>query len=74
MSGVHGHLVGHLVRRGMDAAQAHFQRPSPEQMDRLQHDAELYEKAGATMKIEDWEMLPVVFTALLTILVVASVC
>ena len=71
MSVVHGHVLGHLVRRGVDAAQAHFQ-VSPETMAKLQHDAELYEKTGA--EIHDWEMLPVAFTALITILVLVSVC
>lgn len=70
MSGVHGHVLGHLVRRGVDAAQAHFQ-VSPETMAKLQHDAELYEKTGAEM--HDWEMLPVLATAVLTILILASV-
>ncbi|KAF2169482.1 hypothetical protein M409DRAFT_52717 [Zasmidium cellare ATCC 36951] len=70
MSGVHGHVLGHLVRRGVDAAHAHFQ-VSPDTMAKLQHDAELYEKTGA--EIHDWEMLPVLATAVLTILVLASI-
>lgn len=71
MSGVHGQVLHSIARRGLEAAQAHFQ-PSPDTMSKLQHDAELYEKTG--QEINPWEMLPVVITAIITLLVVASVC
>ncbi|EME83373.1 uncharacterized protein MYCFIDRAFT_211317 [Pseudocercospora fijiensis CIRAD86] len=75
MSGVHGHVIGHLARRGYDAAQAYFHevRVSAEQMAQLQQDAELYEQAGPAMEIKPYEMLPVLITAFLTILLVASI-
>ncbi|KXT16615.1 hypothetical protein AC579_6673 [Pseudocercospora musae] len=70
MSGVHGHIIGHLARRGYEA---HFHGVSPEQMAQLQKDAELYDQAGPAMEVKPYEMLPVIITALLTILLVASV-
>lgn len=73
MSGVHGHILGHIVRRGVEAAQSHFTGVSPERLAQLQHDAELYDQAGPAMEVKPYEMLPVVITAFLTILLLASV-
>ena len=73
MSGIHGHLFNHLARRGFEAVQTHFQQPSPEYMQQLQHDAELYENAGPQMEVKPAEMLPVLITGLITLLIVASV-
>lgn len=70
MSGVHGAAIGHLVRRGVEAAQAHFNDPYVQQ---LKSDAELYEQSGPQGEIHDYEMLPVVITAIITLLVVASI-
>lgn len=83
MSGVHGAFVGHLVRRGMMAAHEHFQGMhgmmrggmgmSNETMDRLHHDAQLYENAGPENEIKPQELLPVFITAFIALLVIVSV-
>lgn len=73
MSGVHGQVLQHLVKRGVEAAQSHFAGPKQEYMQQLQHDAELYDQAGPEMEVTPWEMLPIVITGLLTMLLVASV-
>lgn len=69
----HGQAVGHLVRRGVSAAQEHFTGASAEYIQQLQHDSELYEKAGPEMEVNPMEMLPVLITALITIFIVASI-
>ena len=75
MSGVQGAFVHHVVRRGLSAAQEHFQSgPSEETMNQLQHDAGLYEAAGPEKAINPMEMLPVVLTGIVMLLLVASVC
>lgn len=83
MSGVHGAFIGHLVRRGMMAAHEHMQGMhgmmhggmgmSNETMERLQHDAHLYENAGRENEIKPQELLPIFITALLALLLMASV-
>jgi len=70
MSGVHGAAIGHLVRRGLEVAQARFSDPY---VQTLKDDAALYESTGDEGKIHDYETLPVVITALLTFLIVASI-
>lgn len=74
MSGVQGHILGHLAKRGYEAAQQHIRGPSPDMMAKLQHDAQLYDQSGPEMEVSGWEMLPVIVTGFLTLLLVASVC
>ncbi|KAH9838927.1 hypothetical protein Tdes44962_MAKER01778 [Teratosphaeria destructans] len=73
MSGVHGALIGHLARRGFEAAQNQFKGPSAEEMSKLQQDAQLYENAGPDMAVEPWELLPVIITGLVTLVLIASI-
>ncbi|EME46556.1 hypothetical protein DOTSEDRAFT_70537 [Dothistroma septosporum NZE10] len=73
MSGVHGQVLGHLVKRGVEAAQAHFSAPKNEYMQQLQHDAEAYDKAGPEMEVQFWELLPVIITGVVTMLLLASI-
>lgn len=73
MSGIHGQIFGHLAKRGYEAAQGHLRGPSPEMMAKLQQDAHLYQHSAPEMEVQPWEMLPVVVTAFLTLLLVASV-
>lgn len=73
MSGVHGQILGHLAKRGYEAAQHHMRGPSPEMMAKLQHDAQMYEHSGPQMEVKPWEMLPVIVTGFLTLLLIASV-
>ncbi|KAF2765644.1 hypothetical protein EJ03DRAFT_391410 [Teratosphaeria nubilosa] len=73
MSGVDGAFIGHLARRGFEAAQKHFQGPSAEEMGKLQHDAQLYENAGPAMAVGPWELLPVVITGIFTLILIASI-
>lgn len=64
-----GHLVGHIVRRGVQhltAKQQHIQQ--------LEQDAELYENAGPEMEVKPLEMLPVILTGLAALFVIWSVC
>jgi hypothetical protein len=70
MSAVNGAL-GHIVRRGVEHAQNHFHGISPEQMAQLQQDAELYENTGT--EVNPMEFLPVVITAIITLLLIASI-
>lgn len=69
----HGQAVGHMVRRGVSAAQEHFTGASAEYMQQLQHDSELYENAGPEMEVNPMEMLPVLVTALVTLFIIASI-
>ncbi|CAK3932711.1 hypothetical protein DOTSEDRAFT_70537 [Lecanosticta acicola] len=73
MSGVHGQVLGHLVRRGYETAQAHFTSVDREYIQRLKHDANLYDNAGPGMEVKPYEMLPVLITGIITIIVIASV-
>ncbi|KAJ6450746.1 hypothetical protein C8R45DRAFT_1083828 [Mycena sanguinolenta] len=62
-------MLNHIMKRGI----AHFQAATPEYMARLQEDAGLYEKAGLDMQVSPMEMLPVLFTAIVFFLVLASI-
>ncbi|USW53619.1 hypothetical protein Slin15195_G069380 [Septoria linicola] len=73
MSGVQGHILGHLAKRGYEAAQQHIRGGSPDMMAKLQHDAQLYDQSGPEMEVSGWEMLPVIVTGFLTLLLVASI-
>ncbi|KAK3114496.1 hypothetical protein LTR53_007137 [Teratosphaeriaceae sp. CCFEE 6253] len=68
MSGIH---YGHLVRRGMEAAQNHFTGVDPAYLTKLQQDAELYEKSG--QEINPMEFLPVVITFIIGMALIASI-
>lgn len=69
MSGVHGQAISHMVRRGVQ----HFSGVSPEVMQKLQQDAQLYEQAGPEGEVNPMEFLPVVITAAIVMLLIASV-
>ena len=73
MSGLTGHALGHIVRRGVDAAQEHLSTVSSEHIQKLQQDAQLYEKAGAGSEIKPQEMLPILITGIIFVLLIASV-
>lgn len=73
MSGVHGQVLGHLVKRGYDAAQSHFSGASDDYIQQLKNDAQLYDNAGPEMEVKPQEMLPVFITALVTLIIIASV-
>jgi hypothetical protein len=69
MSGIHGQVLGHLVRRGYEA----LTTPDNRVIESLREDATLYDQAGPEMDVQPWEMLPVVVTAFLTMILVACV-
>lgn len=73
MSAVNGAFIGHVVKRGMHAAKHHFSGPSQEMMDQLNHDAELYEKAGPEMELNPSELLPVLITGFIALVIIASI-
>lgn len=64
MSGVHGQMLGHLVRRGVSAAQVHFSEAGPEPTD-----------GGKTITVDfnPREYLPVMIVGIITALLIASV-
>ncbi|KAK5126144.1 hypothetical protein LTR85_011500 [Meristemomyces frigidus] len=66
-------VLGHVVKRGVEAAQHHFSGPSQEMMDQLNHDAELYEKAGPEMQLNPRELLPVLITGFIALVIIASI-
>ena len=63
-----GHIVGHIVRRGVQHLTAKQQY-----VEQLEHDAELYDNAGPKAEIKPLEMLPVIITGLVALLVIWSV-
>ncbi|WPG99960.1 Hypothetical protein R9X50_00278300 [Acrodontium crateriforme] len=67
------HVVRHVMRRGVEAAHSHFQQASPEYIAKLQQDAELYEQAGPEMELSPEQFLPVLITAIIAVLIMASV-
>lgn len=65
MSGVHGQVFGHLVRRGMSAAQVHLSEagnPGSEP------------EKDVVMTFDPQEYLPVMIVVVITALLIASVC
>lgn len=70
MSGIHGQAIGHLVRRGIQAAT----NPNEQRIQQLQVLAQKYEEAGPAMEVKPWEVLPVVITGIVFMLLLASVC
>lgn len=73
MSGVHGQVLSHVVRRGVAVAQEHFTGASAKTIEKLQHDAALYDAAGPEMDMDPSEFLPVILTGLLILVFLASV-
>ena len=66
-----GHLVGHLVRRGVQHAQQHFSKQ--QYVEKLEKDAQLYEDAGPDGEIKPREFLPVLITGIIALFVIWSV-
>ena len=64
-------MYGHLVRRGLQAAQEHIASIDPAVVKQLQHDAEAYEKSG--VEINPMEFLPIVITAIISLAIIASI-
>ncbi|KAJ6517758.1 hypothetical protein DFH09DRAFT_1264681 [Mycena vulgaris] len=62
-------MLNHIVKRGV----AHLQAASPGYMAKLQKDAELYEEAGPDMEVSPMESLPVLFTGIIFLLILASI-
>ncbi|KAJ7454023.1 hypothetical protein B0H11DRAFT_2070033 [Mycena galericulata] len=62
-------MLNHIVKRGV----AHLQAVSPEYLAKLQEDAELYEKAAPDMEVSPSESLPVLITAVIFFLILASI-
>jgi len=70
MSGVQGHILGHIVRRGVQ----HFSSlPADDRISQLNRDAMLYENAGQEMEINPREMLPILITGFIVLLITASI-
>lgn len=73
MSAINGAFIGHVVKRGMQAAQEHFTGPSQEYVDQLNQDAQLYEQAGPEIQLNPREFLPVIITGLIALFIIASI-
>ncbi|OQO06583.1 hypothetical protein B0A48_08367 [Cryoendolithus antarcticus] len=65
--------LGHLARRGLRAAHGHFSGMNPTLFEKLQSDAKLYEAAGPEMEMKPREFLPVAITAIIVLVLMASV-
>ncbi|KAK3629088.1 hypothetical protein LTR22_022060 [Elasticomyces elasticus] len=66
-----GPLISHVMRRGVQAAQEHFNGIDPAQITKLQQDAELYEQHGK--EINPMEFLPIVITGIVCLAIIASI-
>ena len=66
-----GHLVGHLVRRGVQ--HVHHQLTKQEYVDKLEQDAQMYENAGPEKELKPQEFLPVIITGIFALLIIWSV-
>lgn len=64
MSGVHGQMLGHLVRRGVDVAQVHFQE-APQGTGN--------NEGAPVVEINPREYLPVILIGLVTAVLIGSV-
>jgi hypothetical protein len=76
MAGVHGQVIGHLVRRGVSAAHEHFTGASDQYVAQLQHDAALYDTKAdgdASWEVRSYEMIPVIITGFITLFIIAAV-
>jgi len=69
MSGVHGQALVHLVRRGVQ----HYSGVSPETIQKLQQDAQLYEQAGPEGPAQPFDFIPIFITGAIVMLLIASV-
>jgi len=67
MSGVQGHVLGHIVRRGVQHV------VSSDIYQQLQQDAEAYENAGPDAEVSPLELLPLLFTFLAIIIITSSI-
>ena len=69
---MHSHIIGHIVRRGIQHAQKHF-TGREEYMNKLRQDAQLYEQDGPEMELKPRELMPVIITGVVAMLVIWSV-
>lgn len=68
-----GHLVGHVVRRGVQHVHEHYTKK--QYIEKLEHDASLYEnQTDPEMDLKPQELLPVAITAIIALLIIWSVC
>jgi hypothetical protein len=67
MSGVQGHVLSHIVRRGVQHV------VSSDTYQQLQQDAQAYENAGPDAEVGPVELLPVLFTFLAIIIITSSI-
>lgn len=70
MSGIHGEVLGHLVRRGVEAVRA---TPEQQYIQYLVKQAHLYEDAGPDAEVKPWQFLTLIATALVFIAFYLSV-
>jgi hypothetical protein len=66
-----GHLVGHVVRRGLQHVQEHYSKKA--YVEKLEQDAQLYENSGPEMELKPKELIPVFITAIIAVLIIWSV-
>lgn len=67
MPGVEGHVLSHIVRRGVHHV------VSSNDYQRLQQNAEVYENAGPDGEVSPWEVLPLFITFFAIILIASSI-
>jgi len=67
MSGVQGHVLGHIVRRGVQHV------AMSDTYQQLQQDAAAYENAGPDFEVSPYELLPLLFTFLAIIVITSSI-
>ncbi len=66
-----GHLVGHVVRRGLQHVQEQYSKKA--YVEKLEQDAQLYENSGPEMELNPKELIPVFITAIVALLIIWSV-
>lgn len=68
---VQSHILGHVVRRGVEAVTA----PQNEfYIQQLKKAAMAYEEAGPEMEVNPAEFLPIIFTVFVFTIILVSVC
>lgn len=67
-----GHLVSHVVRRGLQQVQQHYTTKQAI-VEKLEQDAQLYENSGPEGEVKPNELLPVFITAIVALLIIWSV-
>lgn len=73
MSAAHYNMFGHVVKRGVAAAQEHFSQAQADgYVNQLKQDAELYDQSGIK-ELSPIEFLPIIITAFVTIFIIASI-